>query len=175
MIIDETLLELVKQIKQLAIASKSTIATAESCTGGLLASCLTSVEGASDYFAYGFVTYSNQAKTNLLNIAPNIIQKFGAVSKETAELMAQGCREKSQATITAAITGIAGPGGGNIIKPIGTVWLAIAYDNNVTSHLARFDPAGNKIRDLDNRQIIRYLACQKALQLILQSLIKLEK
>jgi nicotinamide-nucleotide amidase len=173
MIIDTTLLELVKQIKQLAIANKITISTAESCTGGLLASCLTSVEGASDYFSYGFVTYSNQAKINLLNIAPNIIQKFGAVSEETAQLMALGCKEKSKATIAVAITGIAGPSGGSIIKPIGTVWFAIASDNNVASYLSKFDSAKNKVQDLDNRQIIRYLACQKALQLILRSLINL--
>ncbi len=170
MIIDNELSDLLKKIKYMAVANNLTISTAESCTGGLLAAYLTSIEGASDYFCCGLVTYSNQAKIDLLNVNSNIIQEFGAVSKETAELMALGCQEKSRSSIAIAITGIAGPSGGTIDKPIGTVWFAIAYNYKITSYLTQFDPINDKINSLDNRQIIRYLACKKALNLILQNI-----
>ncbi|KAJ6645062.1 DEAD-box ATP-dependent RNA helicase CshA [Pseudolycoriella hygida] len=102
------------------IAKNLTIAIAESCTGGLLTSYLTSIEGASKYFAYGFITYSNQAKIDLLNVSPQTIERFGAVSKETAEAMALGGITKADSSIAIAITGIAGPQGGTPQKPVGT-------------------------------------------------------
>ncbi|XVN42155.1 MAG: CinA family protein [Candidatus Rickettsia vulgarisii] len=86
--IDEILLNLVEQLKKILIAKNFTISVAESCTGGLLTFCLTSIDGSSNYFSYGFITYSNQAKIDLLNVPLQIIDQFGAVSKETSESMA---------------------------------------------------------------------------------------
>lgn len=176
MIIDEILLNLVMQLKKELIANNLTISVAESCTGGLVASSLTSIEGASKYFSYGFITYSNQAKIDLLNIQPQIISQFGAVSKETAEAMAVGALYKANSSIAIAITGIAGPSGGTTRKPIGTVWIALSKkaekDIITMSFLNSFDPTNNKIESLDNRQIIRYLSCKKALELLLQNILR---
>ncbi len=104
-----------------------TIATAESCTGGLVAGCLTEIAGSSDVFERGFVTYSNAAKTELLGVPANLIAERGAVSAEVAEAMARGALDRSQADATVALTGIAGPGGGpggaKAEKPVGLVHL----------------------------------------------------
>lgn len=129
--IDEILLNLVRQIKNVLIAENLTITTAESCTGGLLASSLTSIDGASNYFSYGFVTYSNQAKMDLLNVPSKTIKQFGAVSKETAEAMAIGALRKTNSSIAVAITGVAGPSGGTTTKPVGTVWIVISIKTNI--------------------------------------------
>jgi nicotinamide-nucleotide amidase len=103
-----------------------TVAVAESCTGGLVASRLTDVAGSSLYFLQGFVTYSNQAKQKTLGVQKELIESFGAVSEEVARAMAKGCLEKSGADIAVATTGIAGPSGGSPEKPVGIVCLAIA-------------------------------------------------
>ncbi len=103
-----------------------TVAVAESCTGGLVASRLTDVAGSSLYFLQGFVTYSNQAKQKTLGVQKELIESFGAVSEEVARAMAKGCLEKSGADIAVATTGIAGPSGGSPEKPVGMVCLAIA-------------------------------------------------
>jgi nicotinamide-nucleotide amidase len=102
------------------------LATAESCTGGLLASRVTNVPGASEVFLTGFVTYSNQAKAKLLGVPSELIERHGAVSEEVVRAMAAGAREKTGASHALAITGIAGPGGGSVEKPVGTVWLALS-------------------------------------------------
>ena len=107
-----------------------TVAVAESCTGGLLASRLTDVPGSSFYFLQGFVVYSNQAKHNTLGVPEETIKKFGAVSEEVALAMATGCLEKSGADFAVATTGIAGPSGGSPEKPVGTLCLAIAQKNS---------------------------------------------
>jgi nicotinamide-nucleotide amidase len=103
-----------------------TIATAESCTGGLLSAYLTAVPGSSDVLERGFVTYSNAAKAELLSVDARMIDSLGAVSKEVALAMAAGALLHSRATISAAITGIAGPGGGSDEKPVGLVHFAVA-------------------------------------------------
>jgi nicotinamide-nucleotide amidase len=103
-----------------------TIATAESCTGGLLAARLTDRAGSSAYVKGGLVVYSDAAKTALAGVAPELIEKHGAVSQEVAEALAAGGRERLQAEIGVGITGIAGPGGGSEQKPVGLVWLSIA-------------------------------------------------
>jgi len=100
------------------------IATAESCTGGLLAKCLTDVAGSSDYFERGWVTYSNAAKQADLGVAPGLIEWHGAVSEEVAIAMAKGALRRSGARVSIAVTGIAGPAGGTPDKPVGTVWIA---------------------------------------------------
>ena len=102
------------------------LAAAESCTGGLIAAACTSIAGSSDWFERGFVTYSNEAKTELLGVPAALIVRHGAVSAEVARAMAEGALIHSQAELSVAVTGIAGPGGGTPGKPVGTVWLALA-------------------------------------------------
>ena len=102
------------------------LATAESCTGGLVAAACTSVAGSSDWFERGFVTYSNEAKTERLGVDAALIAAHGAVSAEVAQAMSQGALAHSRADFAVAVTGVAGPGGGSVAKPVGTVWLAFA-------------------------------------------------
>lgn len=107
-------------------ARRVTLATAESCTGGLLAAALTAIAGSSDVFERGFVTYSNKAKQEMLGVDAGLIQTHGAVSEDVAMAMAQGALRHSRATLALSITGIAGPGGGSPGKPVGLVHLACA-------------------------------------------------
>ena len=100
------------------------IATAESCTGGMVAKCLTDIAGSSDYFERGWVTYSNAAKQADLGVPPGLIGWHGAVSEEVAVAMAKGAIRRSGASVAIAVTGIAGPGGAVRGKPVGTVWIA---------------------------------------------------
>jgi nicotinamide-nucleotide amidase len=100
------------------------IATAESCTGGLVAACLTSIAGSSDVFDRGLVTYSNQAKIDLLGVRSSTLDSFGAVSHETAMEMLEGLFRNSAASLGISVTGIAGPGGGSVEKPVGLVYMA---------------------------------------------------
>lgn len=102
------------------------IATAESCTGGLVAACCTDLAGSSEWFDRGVVSYSNAAKTDLLGVDVGMIEREGAVSEAVARAMAAGALERSPADLVVAITGIAGPAGGSAAKPVGTVWLAWA-------------------------------------------------
>ena len=102
------------------------IATAESCTGGLIAAACTSVAGSSDWFERGFVSYSNAAKEAMLDVPAATLQAYGAVSEAVARAMAEGALAHAQADLAAAVTGIAGPGGAVPGKPVGTVWLALA-------------------------------------------------
>ena len=106
--------------------NKKKLTIAESCTGGGLGYELTAVEGASIWFERGFVTYSNEAKQELLTVPSQTIQQFGSVSSETALAMAEGALQNSHADIALSVTGIAGPGGGTKEKPVGTVWFGIA-------------------------------------------------
>ena len=99
-------------------------ATAESCTGGLIAGAITDVSGSSGWFERGFVTYSNEAKIELLGVRPETLSRFGAVSEETARAMVAGALERSRADVAVAVTGVAGPTGGTPEKPVGLVWLA---------------------------------------------------
>ena len=102
------------------------LATAESCTGGLIAAACTAVAGSSDWFERGFVTYSNEAKTESLGVPAELIAAHGAVSAEVARAMAEGALQHSRAGLAVAVTGIAGPTGGSPSKPVGTVWMAVA-------------------------------------------------
>ena len=113
---------------------KLMLATAESCTGGLIAALITSVSGSSDVLDCGFVTYSNQAKTRLIGVPAALIRQHGAVSEEVARAMAEGALEKSNASMALAVTGIAGPGGGTAMKPVGLVHCAAARRGHPTRH-----------------------------------------
>ena len=112
-------------------------ATAESCTGGLVAAALTAVPGSSDVVDRGFVTYSNAAKTELLGVDPELIARHGAVSEPVARAMAEGAVARSAAGVAVAITGVAGPGGGSAAKPVGLVHLAAHRRGGATLHLER--------------------------------------
>ncbi len=119
----------VNQVHDLLIKNKKTIAVAESCTGGGLSNLLTRVTGSSQYFILGVVAYSNGAKKNILKIPHSIIVKYGAVSKNVARLMAKSIRKIAKTDLGIGITGIAGPAGGTIQKPVGTVFIAIDSKN----------------------------------------------
>jgi nicotinamide-nucleotide amidase len=121
---DPELVEQATALLDLCRRKKFTIAAAESCTGGLLAATLTEILGSSDVFERGFVTYRNEAKTAMLGVPAQTLQSYGAVSRETAEAMAQGALAHSPAALVASITGIAGPGGGSSDKPVGLVHFA---------------------------------------------------
>jgi nicotinamide-nucleotide amidase len=104
------------------------IATAESCTGGLLAGACTAPAGASDWFEAGFVTYGNEAKHGLIGVPEAAIRRHGAVSRQVADAMARGALARAGVPLALSITGIAGPGGGSPAKPVGTVWLGVAWE-----------------------------------------------
>ena len=110
------------------------LATAESCTGGLIAGVLTEIAGSSDVFERGFITYSNQAKCEMLGIPIELLEKYGAVSEEMAVSMAERAVAISRANLAVSVTGIVGPGGGNQIKPVGLVYMAIAWSGHKTLH-----------------------------------------
>ncbi len=121
--------DLVKELSKILLKKEMMIVTAESCTGGLVANALTKESGASAYFDRGFVTYSNAAKNEALGVPMDTIENHGAVSAETAEAMALGALEHSNASVSVSITGIAGPGGGSDKKPVGTVFIGYAVKN----------------------------------------------
>jgi len=110
------------------------VATAESCTGGLVAAALTDVAGSSDVVDRGFVTYSNQAKQDMLGVSSEILRDHGAVSRQTAEAMARGAITRSDADLAVAVTGVAGPGGGSADKPVGLVHFAAASRSGILTH-----------------------------------------
>jgi nicotinamide-nucleotide amidase len=114
-------------VSRLLIEKNQTMATAESCTGGLLANWITNVPGASQYFLGGVVSYSNSAKVEMLGVSEKTLQQFGAVSAETALEMARGVRKKTGADFGISVTGIAGPTGGSDQKPVGTVFIAVVH------------------------------------------------
>ena len=110
------------------------ICTAESCTGGLVAALFTDIPGSSTVFDRGFVTYSNRAKEEMLGVPGDVLADYGAVSEPVARMMAEGALEASRANIAVAITGVAGPGGGTRMKPVGTVHVACARENRAVVH-----------------------------------------
>jgi nicotinamide-nucleotide amidase len=140
-----------------------TIAAAESCTGGLVAALLTEVPGSSAVVERGFVTYSNQAKAEMLGVPDHLIAAHGAVSAPVARAMAEGALQRSKADVAVAITGIAGPGGGTAAKPIGLVHFGMAMKNRPTLHQER------RYGDL-GRATVRACAVEDALSLLEQAL-----
>jgi nicotinamide-nucleotide amidase len=138
-----------------------TLATVESCTGGLIAAALTAIPGSSDVLDRGFVTYSNDAKTGLVGVPAELIESHGAVSKEVACAMAEGGLSVSGADIAVAVTGIAGPGGGSAEKPVGLVHLACARGTHDTRHQHYVFPG--------DRDAVREASVLAALEMIAES------
>jgi nicotinamide-nucleotide amidase len=138
------------------------VATAESCTGGLIAAVLTEVPGSSDVFSRGFVTYANEAKADMLDVDPALIRRVGAVSEDVARAMADGACRKARVGAAVAVTGIAGPGGGSLEKPVGLVHLAAARAGGPTLHEHHVFPG--------DRAAVRALAVAAALRLLLRAL-----
>lgn len=156
-------MDFIIELSNILIKREWKLVTAESCTGGGLAYFITEVPGSSTWFERGFVTYSNLSKMELVSVKESTLSKFGAVSAETAREMAEGALENSQAQVSVAITGIAGPGGGSSEKPVGTVWFACSGVNQETKsvlHLLNGD-----------RHSIR----SQAIQIATQELIKFLK
>jgi nicotinamide-nucleotide amidase len=130
---------LCQQLAQALVARGWMLATAESCTGGMIAAACTDLSGSSSWFERGFVTYSDQAKADMLGVDAALIAQHGAVSEVVARAMAFGAVRHSQAQVSVAVTGIAGPAGGSPQKPVGTVWFGFQVDGLLTSETVRFD------------------------------------
>ena len=143
--------EITKKAEQLLSACQMAglmVATAESCTGGLIAGALTEIAGSSAVVERGFVTYSNEAKNELLGVPLETIQNHGAVSRETAIAMAEGALANAPVDVTVAVTGVAGPGGGSPEKPVGTVQIASAHKGKSTvTHEFHFDGDRVSVRE----------------------------
>ena len=133
------------------------LATAESCTGGLIAAAITDIAGSSAVFTHGFVTYANAAKTQMLGVPAEMLAAHGAVSSETAAAMALGARNRAGADFAIATTGIAGPDGGTTEKPVGTVWFGLAAPAGVTTYHRIFP---------GNRAEVRHASVEYALALL---------
>ena len=133
------------------------LATAESCTGGWIAKCLTDHAGSSGWFGYGYVTYSNAAKVDMLGIAPQLIQEHGSVSQAVVEQMACQAQQRCDADLALAVSGIAGPDGGSVAKPVGLVHLALANGEHITA-----------VREIfpGDRQAVRIATLERALCMI---------
>jgi nicotinamide-nucleotide amidase len=146
-------------VLDVARAASLKVTTAESCTGGLIAASLTEIAGSSDVFERGFVTYSNQSKTELLGVPADLITQSGAVSEAVARAMAEGALAHARADIAVAVTGIAGPGGGTADKPVGLVFIGAAKRSNPTIVERHVLPG--------DRAEIRRATVQRALELLL--------
>ena len=152
---DKRLDSLSAQLGELLLNRKMLLVTAESCTGGGVAEIITRTPGSSQWFDRGFVTYSNNAKQELLDVDDKILEHAGAVSREVAEAMAAGAIKHSQAQSALAITGIAGPDGGTDAKPVGTVWIAWQIKSNA--------PVSKNFLFQGDRKQVRMQACHEAL------------
>lgn len=120
-------MQITEQLAKLLLSRHWKIATAESCTGGMISSRMTDIAGSSDWFERGYITYSNQAKISDIDVPENLIKQFGAVSTEVASAMALGCLEKAGANVALSVTGVAGPTGGSLEKPVGFVCFAWSW------------------------------------------------
>ncbi len=137
---------LIQQLSERLTQRHWMLATAESCTGGMIASKCTDMAGSSLWFDRGFVTYSNRSKSNMLGVPEQLIVEHGAVSEPVAKAMALGAIYRSDSTVSIAVTGVAGPSGGSLVKPIGTVWIAWCIDGQIHSELQTFSGDRDEIR-----------------------------
>ena len=149
-----------KSLIRILTKKKLKISFVESCTGGMLASTITSISGASKIFDFSFVTYSNQAKTKVLNVNKNILKKYGAVSHECCSAMVKNLSKISKANINVSITGIAGPKGGTKLKPVGLVYIGVKKGNKIEINKYLFKSK--------KRSSIQKATVKKALNLILR-------
>jgi nicotinamide-nucleotide amidase len=151
--------DLSRRIIESYTVAKKKIVTAESCTGGLVGAALTQIPGSSEVMERGFISYSNDAKIELLGVPPDILADYGAVSAQVSEAMAQGALEFSRADVAVSVTGVAGPGGGTSNKPIGLVYIGLANREGAVFHYR------NEFKG--DRDDIRAQAMQEALNLLL--------
>ena len=162
-LLPEKLVETARKVLDANRAAGRTVAVAESCTGGLVSAALTEIPGSSDVFVAGFVTYSNEAKAEVLKVSTDVLETFGSVSIAVAWTMAQGVLKRCDADVAVAITGIAGPGGGTDKKPVGTVVFARAERGANPDHIV----ADLKHFENDGRGGVRLQAALCALELLL--------
>jgi nicotinamide-nucleotide amidase len=155
---NDTVHALCEELAGVLLARGWMLATAESCTGGLLAGACTDVAGSSQWFERGFVTYSNAAKTEQLGVDPAALEAHGAVSEVVVRAMAFGAVRHSQAQVGVAVTGVAGPGGGSAAKPVGTVWFGFSVGGRLSSEMVRFD---------GDRRAVRHATVEHALRRLL--------
>ena len=153
----EEISKLIETISKKLTNQKISVATAESCTGGLLAHYLTSISGSSEYYPQGIISYSNEAKIQLLGVKNQTLEKYGAVSEQTAYEMAQGIRTKAAVKIGISTTGIAGPTGGTQEKPVGLVYIGLVSDNDVV--IRQFNFTGTRIENKES-------TCLEALKIL---------
>ncbi|MBU3556746.1 CinA family protein [Polynucleobacter sp. Ross1-W9] len=146
--------DLTKTLAQILASRNWTVSLAESCTGGLVCATLTELAGSSEWFERGYITYSNEAKTECLGVPAELIEVYGAVSEQVAKAMAEGARINSGSNVAIAITGVAGPSGGSAEKPVGTVCFGWATENQTLIKTMHFD---------GDRQMIRQQATEFAL------------
>ena len=152
---------IIEKISHEAIKKKVSIITAESCTGGLISSALTSLSGSSFFFDRGYITYSNNSKIKLLNVSPMTLKKYGAVSEEVVKEMVSGCFDENQLSLCLAISGVAGPGKSEN-KPVGMIWVAIKSKYKIDTKLFEFGDG--------SRKEIRKKSVYFALKFLLKSL-----
>jgi len=153
---------LARQLAGLLLARGQMMASAESCTGGMIAATCTDLAGSSAWFERGFVTYSNASKTELLGVPAALIAEHGAVSEPVVRAMAQGALQHSHAQVSVAVTGVAGPGGGSAGKPVGSVWFGWATPAGVVTQLCHFE---------GDRHQVRQASVQHALQRLVDLLV----
>ncbi|MDW6022859.1 CinA family protein [Mesorhizobium sp. BAC0120] len=154
---------LARQVLEACRAHGVMLATAESCTGGMIAAALTDIAGSSDVVDRGFVTYSNEAKMEMIGVSKATLDAFGAVSGETAKEMAAGALARSRAGIALSVTGVAGPGGGSVEKPVGLVWFGLAMKGRDTA-------AERRLFEDNGRAFIRAESVRTALEMALAAL-----
>ena len=147
-----------EELGNLLKSKKLSLSTAESCTGGGVAAAITSVAGSSEYFTGGIVAYSNDVKVSLLHVSSETLEKYGAVSRETGMEMAAGAMNTLKTDCAIATSGIAGPGGGSLEKPVGTIWIAIAYKNEIVTVMQTGD--NGRVKNVQN-------AIQNAMDLLI--------
>jgi nicotinamide-nucleotide amidase len=145
--LDPLTLDLAVQLGALCVRSKIVVSGAESCTGGLIAAAITSVSGSSQWFDRGLVTYSNEAKMQMLGVNAKTLDVFGAVSEQTADEMARGVLTNSRATVSFSVTGVAGPTGGTAAKPVGMVCFGFATSSGVEVTTQHFDGDRTAVRE----------------------------
>ena len=154
---NEDTLRLCTELATRLVATGRMLATAESCTGGMIAAACTDLSGSSNWFERGFVTYSNEAKSELLGVDPALITQHGAVSEVVARAMAFGAVRHSRAQVSVAVTGIAGPTGGSAQKPVGTVWFGFSVRGRLHSETLRFSGDRLAIREATVRHALTRL------------------
>ena len=158
----QTLTTITQQLGEMLCKKNAKLTTAESCTGGGISEAITAVSGSSQWFEFGFVTYANSAKQQLLGVSKEALDEYGAVSEQVVKQMAQGAIKQSQADYAIAVSGIAGPDGGTEDKPVGTVW--VCWQTPTRSWTQQLMLSGD-------RQAVRTAAIKNSLQQLLQHLI----